>query len=111
MNGGRGIIPKLKVNDIDFYTHWQDTYGMAIVKFTAEAAKEAEGLPVDIHKRVLAIAKRLEDWPMVSGVKRLTGNLAGWYRMRTGDYRILFRVEGDIVAVVKIGHRKDVYED
>jgi mRNA interferase RelE/StbE len=61
--------------------------------------------------RFLAVVERLKKWPAVSGVKRLKGNLAGWYRVRIGDYRVRFRVEGDAVIVDKIGHRKDVYED
>jgi len=84
---------------------------MAIVKLTPEAAEQAESLPEAIHRRVLKVIQRLENWPAVSGVKRLTGNLAGWYRARTGDYRIRFRVEGETVIVDKIGHRKDVYDD
>jgi mRNA-degrading endonuclease RelE of RelBE toxin-antitoxin system len=59
----------------------------------------------------MALVSRLEKWPDVSGVKSLRGNLAGWYRLRTGDYRLLFRVKGDTVAVEKIGHRKDFYEN
>ena len=65
--------------------------------------------------------ERLDDWPNVSGVKALSGNLAGLYRMRTGDYRLLFRVEGGeseegedkviVIIVEKIGHGKDIYED
>jgi len=31
--------------------------------------------------------------------------------MRTGDYRIRFRIEGEIVNVAKIGHRSEFYED
>jgi mRNA-degrading endonuclease RelE of RelBE toxin-antitoxin system len=37
--------------------------------------------------------------------------LAGNFRIRTGDYRIVFRVVGDKVIVWKIGDRKDVYLD
>jgi mRNA-degrading endonuclease RelE of RelBE toxin-antitoxin system len=36
---------------------------------------------------------RLNHWPTVSGVKRLKGDLAGHYRLRTGDYRLQFRIE------------------
>jgi len=32
------------------------------------------------------------------------------YRLRMGDYRILFDVEDDTIVIQKIGHRKDVYE-
>jgi mRNA-degrading endonuclease RelE of RelBE toxin-antitoxin system len=53
----------------------------------------------------------LEDWPEVSGAKPLTGNLAGKYRVRTGDYRIQSGVEGETVRVEKIGHRDGFYEE
>jgi mRNA-degrading endonuclease RelE of RelBE toxin-antitoxin system len=39
------------------------------------------------------------------------GNLAGWYRVRTGDYRVRFRVKGESILVDKIGHRSEFYED
>ena len=48
--------------------------------------------------------------PFRTDSQRLSGNLAGWYRLRTGDYRVRFRVAGDTVIVDKIGHRSDVYE-
>ena len=84
---------------------------MATVELTPKAAEEVERLPNKIHDRVLALMMRLEKWPVVSGVNRLSGNLAGWYRLRTGDYRIRFRVQGDTIIVDKIGHRREFYED
>ena len=83
---------------------------MAKVKLTAEAAEGLEDLPLVIHARVLSLLKRLENWPAVSGAKPLTGDLAGRYRLRTGDYRLQFRVEGQTVIVEKIGHRDRFYE-
>ena len=83
---------------------------MATVVLTREAADQLESLPNAIHARVLRVLVRLERWPAVSGAKPLTGNLAGHYRMRTGDYRIQFRVAGDVVAVERIGHRDGFYE-
>jgi mRNA-degrading endonuclease RelE of RelBE toxin-antitoxin system len=83
---------------------------MAKVKLTAEAAEGLEGLPLVIHARVLALLERLGKWPAVSGAKPLTGNLAGHYRLRTGDYRLQFRLEGQTVVVEKIGHRDRFYE-
>jgi mRNA-degrading endonuclease RelE of RelBE toxin-antitoxin system len=83
---------------------------MAKVKLTAEAAEGLEDLPLVIHARVLSLLKRLENWPAVSGAKPLTGNLAGRCRLRTGDYRLQFRVEGQTVIVEKIGHRDRFYE-
>lgn len=43
--------------------------------------------------------------------KMLVGNLAGFWRYRVGDYRILCRVQDKdlVIAVVNVGHRKEVY--
>jgi mRNA interferase RelE/StbE len=84
--------------------------GMTVV-VTPEFREQADALPKPIQERVANAIERLRDWPNVSGVKRLKGALAGWYRMRTGDYRVRFRVQGRQVIVDKVGHRKDVYED
>ncbi len=84
---------------------------MATVKFTADAGRQAESLPRTIRVRLLALIERLGKWPQVSGVKALRGNLVGFYRIRTGDYRLQFRVEGDEVIVVKVGHRDEFYEE
>lgn len=78
---------------------------------TPDAVQQADRLPKVVLKRIRNILKRLKDWPAVSGAKPLSGGLAGWYRIRTGDYRIRFRVEGETVTVDKIGHRRDFYED
>jgi mRNA-degrading endonuclease RelE of RelBE toxin-antitoxin system len=80
------------------------------VVFSAEAAEGLEDLPLVIHVRVLSILERLGHWPQVSGARPLTGRLAGHYRIRTGDYRVQFRVDGATVVVEKIGHRDRFYE-
>ena len=41
----------------------------------------------------------------------LRGNLAGHFRLRVGDLRIVFRVQGTEVLVVGVANRKDIYED
>jgi mRNA-degrading endonuclease RelE of RelBE toxin-antitoxin system len=84
---------------------------MATVRITAEALEQTGRLPKVIHRRMMGLVKRLEKWPNVSGVKALSGKLAGWYRVRTGDYRLRFRVRDDMVVIDKIGHRSEFYED
>jgi mRNA-degrading endonuclease RelE of RelBE toxin-antitoxin system len=46
----------------------------------------------------------------VSGAKPLRHALAGRYRIRTGGYRVQFRVAGDEVIVEKIGDRDGFYD-
>jgi len=84
---------------------------MANVILTEQAQREFDDLGRTIHIRVLDILERLEKWPNLSGAKPLRGRLAGRFRIRTGDYRVQFRVESDRVVVEKIGHRDGFYED
>lgn len=79
------------------------------VMMTRQAQEQAEDLPEVIHRRVRQVVARLEKWPAVSGAKPLRGNLAGRYRLRTGDYRVQFYVSQDRVIVEKIGHRDGFY--
>jgi len=84
---------------------------MAQVELTPDAAGQLEALNNPIHGRVLRLIARLQSWPEVSGAKPLRGELAGEFRLRTGDYRVQFRVEGDLVTVLKIGHRDGFYNE
>ena len=84
---------------------------MAAVTMTADAAEEFARLPVRIKARVQSIFARLEKWPVISGAKPLRGSLAGHYRIRTGDYRVQFHIDGDEVVVERVGHRDGFYED
>lgn len=83
---------------------------MAKVVLTAEGQRHLAHLPGGMIRRVNAILERLEDWPQVSGAKPLRRELVGCHRIRTGDWRILFRVTGDVVTVFAIDNRRDVYE-
>jgi mRNA-degrading endonuclease RelE of RelBE toxin-antitoxin system len=78
---------------------------------TATAFAEFIGLPRSIQTRVIKLVERLRHWPNVSGAKPLSGDLAGHFRLRTGDYRLQFRVDSGIVIVERIGHRDGFYDD
>ena len=84
---------------------------MTQVLLERAAAEELSKLRHPLFARINRILERLEDWPDVSGVKPLSGNLAGHYRVRTGDYRVQFFLEDGSVVVEKIGHRDGFYED
>lgn len=67
-------------------------------------------LPISIHRRVLDVLHRLERWPEISGAKPLRRELKGCFRVRTGDWRVVVRPQGDVVWVIAVDNRKDVYE-
>jgi mRNA-degrading endonuclease RelE of RelBE toxin-antitoxin system len=83
---------------------------MAEVTVTPHAQAQFERLPLPIQRRVREIFRRLQEWPDVSGAKPMHRELAGNHRIRTGGYRVVFRVTGDVVTVWKIGDRRDVYD-
>jgi mRNA interferase RelE/StbE len=84
---------------------------MATVVITPDAQKEFEALPLAVRARIAKVFERLEKWPNVSGARPLRGDLAGHYRIRTGDYRVQFTAANEIVAVEKVGHRDGFYDD
>ncbi len=83
---------------------------MAQVIISDAAYKVLADMPVPIVLRMKGIFKRLQSWPAVSGAKPLRYELKGHYRIRTGKYRVVFNVEGNVVKVTRIDHREDVYE-
>jgi len=76
---------------------------------TRSAAKEIEALPEKDRRRVVSRIAALADEPRPSGAQRLSG--AEQYRLRQGDYRILYEIEDWVllVTVVRVGHRREVY--
>ena len=64
-----------------------------------------------MRKRIRkAIETRLTTAPQDYGIP-LRKNLGGHWKLRVGDYRVVFKVEGEIVYVLAIRHRKNIYED
>lgn len=80
------------------------------IEFTTSAAHELKGLERAIQLRIATHIDGLAGDPFPPGSKKLRGE-RNIYRIRAGDYRILYRVDGRRVTVLilKIGHRRDVY--
>ena len=66
----------------------------------------------DLRRRIERAIENAESASTVSeitGIRRLRAR-GSFYRIRIGDYRIGVEVEGDVVILVRFGHRSDVYE-
>ena len=57
-----------------------------------------------------AIRERLTQEPVKLG-KPLRYSLWGYRRLRIGDWRVIYKIDGDIVRIVKIGNRKEIYNE
>jgi mRNA interferase RelE/StbE len=73
------------------------------------AAKELAQVPPKDRGRIVARIQALADDPRPVGAEKLSGQER--YRVRQGDYGILYEIEDQIlrIMVVKLGHRRDVY--
>jgi len=80
------------------------------VEFTTSALREFRALDLQIQRRITAKITDLCANPFPPGVKKLQGE-ADHYRVRVGDYRIIYRIDGHrvVIVIVQIGHRREVY--
>jgi mRNA interferase RelE/StbE len=74
------------------------------------AISQLNKLPKTIRIAVYKNVDKLKENPFRKEVKRLRG--LPYFRLRIGDYRIIFNVKKNIfqILVVKVGHRKNIYE-
>ena len=79
------------------------------IRVKKSAEKELSKIPEKELLKILDKIKSLSDDPHPTGSIKLTNQEK--YRVRVGNYRILYKIEDNIltVFVVKVGHRKDIY--
>ncbi len=78
------------------------------IEYGVSALEDLDGLPPRARAQVLRKIERLQ-FGLHGNLKRLRAGETT-YRLRMGDYRILFDVEDDVIVIRKIGNRKDVYD-
>lgn len=77
------------------------------------AEKDLDSLSKETIKKVIKVIDKLASDPKPSGVKKLKASDENLYRVRSGDYRIVYAVADEIkiVNIRRIRHRKDVYRN
>ena len=81
------------------------------VKVAAAAVRQLRKLDRPAQRRVQAAIELLSAEPRPGGAKKLVGGNGEW-RVRTGDYRIVYEIHDDVllVLVVAVGHRREIYD-
>ena len=80
------------------------------VIFHREVAKDIADLPATVKERIkTAIKERLTAEPALYG-KPLRATLKGYWKLRVGDYRVVYAISGSEVIAYAICHRRHVYE-
>lgn len=80
------------------------------VEVTRTAAKQLRTLDPQVARRVDGAIQMLALDPRPPASRPLTGRPA--FRVRVGNYRIIYSIDDDVlvVVVVRLGHRRDVYD-
>lgn len=81
------------------------------IKWTSSSLKELRKLPGPIIQRIIKKVEDLSQNPFPNKVRKLAGS-KNLYRIRLQDYRVIYRIEEDVlvIVIIKVGHRKDVYK-
>jgi len=71
--------------------------------------RDIQNLKGDVRVRIRkAIETRIMVAPQEYG-EPLRKTLKGYWKLRVGDYRIVFKIDGDEILILGICHRKEVY--
>ncbi|MDE3142746.1 MAG: type II toxin-antitoxin system RelE/ParE family toxin [Bacteroidota bacterium] len=81
------------------------------ITFKDSASKELQRLSKSVIKKIVFSINELSENPRPNGVKKLKDSNENLYRIRVGDYRIIYVIDDGIkiVNIRRIGHRKDIY--
>ncbi len=80
---------------------------MYFVELMPRAVKDLKNLPKQESKKIVIKIQGLEDG-LTGDIKKLT-NYSPEYRLRVGDYRVLFEIEEKRIIIYRVKHRKDAY--
>jgi mRNA interferase RelE/StbE len=74
------------------------------------AENDLKHLPTTVFHRIIPEIKTLAENPRPSGCRKLTGSKNDW-RMRVGDYRVLYEIDekARAVRIMRVRHRREVY--
>ena len=81
------------------------------IEFDPKAIEDLKGISTKAQSQIL----RKISWFGLNfeqvQPKGLAENLAGFYKLRVGDYRVLYEIdiELEVIAIARVGHRRDIY--
>jgi mRNA interferase RelE/StbE len=80
------------------------------LKIKRSAEQDLRRLPRPLFRRINQRILALREEPRPPGVRKLKGNIEGW-RVRVGDYRIVFQIDdtAQTVTIIRVRHRREVY--
>ncbi len=81
---------------------------MYVIEWKEHALQNLEKLENLIKGRIVKKVEAMSENPLSHDIKKLKGS--NDFRLRVGDYRVIFEINKDKIIVLKAGHRKNIYE-
>ncbi|MDD5373419.1 MAG: type II toxin-antitoxin system RelE/ParE family toxin [Sulfurimonas sp.] len=79
------------------------------IEYDPKALKQLKKLDKSVAALLLEGIEEFASNPVLTKIKKLKTPFDGAYRLRIGDYRVIFYQENDLMLISKIAHRKDIY--
>lgn len=84
---------------------------MYTYEFTPLALKELKKLPKDWQKKIVQkLDYFISSRKPLSFATHLINYEIGQYRFRIGDYRVIFDLEDEVLVILSVGHRREIYK-
>jgi mRNA interferase RelE/StbE len=82
---------------------------LAKIEWNEDAIKDLAKLDKPVAERILKKINWLSDNFEKVTPEPLIGQFKGTFKLRIGDWRVLYTIEGQILVIQFIGHRRDIY--
>jgi mRNA interferase RelE/StbE len=79
-------------------------------EFKSKAFKQLRKLDKSVQRKIIEKLDQVSREEVLFSNKRLTKFKIGSFRLRIGDYRLVYDIDGRMITVLLLGHRKEIYK-
>jgi mRNA interferase RelE/StbE len=83
---------------------------LATIEWTEDALKDIEKLDKLVARRILRKISWFGDNFERVIPEPLSGDFKGTFKLRIGDWRVIYTLEGNVIVIQMIGHRREIYK-
>ena len=80
------------------------------VEWTENALEDLGRLDKTVARRIMSKIEWFSEHFENIIPQPLSGDLAGVYKFRIGDYRVIYMIENESISIQAVGHRRDIYK-
>ena len=81
---------------------------MYFLEWKEPAVRQLDKLDPSIASRIVLKVEKLKENLLSQDIKKLKGEEA--FRLRVGDYRVIFEINQNTISILKVGHRQHIYD-